>query len=941
MSTSDEATEPTVELPVQRRARPVLRGSERELKAFLSSVMRGELNEARQAVVDVLDSAPFLVPWAFEYTPASSEPADDTYLRHVRDADMVIWLASAEVTQPVINEVREELATERPRLIIIRYGTEPRSDECQSLLDEVGLRAKYADATDLDELPWVLQLTLGDEIIRALRGIPDMGRLALIQQLGQASRGRCVRRWQAPGLPRGEAVALADDPAIGALPSDCVPSEQTPVIVVSCQMGAGKSLGAERHLQTAIDRTLTDGGAPVPVWLTATQARGGLLAAATAACEGIGDPRMQGAAMVVDGLDEAGVEIAEQLLGEARELTLTWPHTTVLLTSRPVPSFDRVEECRDVPELDDTTSKAIIDIGADAEVPPGAVQSLPDDVRRSLGRPLFALLYGLRRRENPAAAAPQSRGELLAFLGGRAAARAGADAQQVLRTLAVKSVGRELGPIAEQEIGAPSEVEALLTSGLVARRAGGIAPGLPAIAQWFAAQALLLGEVDVEQLLAAPDDIDLWLYPLAIAVATGSHEQGTAILEPLMRTLPGFAFMVMGEALATAGFDEVVAPPWREAGEQMRAAMQAIADGLGDLGPLALPLDEHGIVVPLAISTGGSRVSYAIWEGEEQRDPVHAIPHETSEFDRVPGYNVSGGGEIGRGSSWAWRWARDRLRHRLHQLFDHKLLPACPDGVIAEERAWLIASTLAGRGGLFVEPIELAPVVERLDAIIARAREVDPMVDVAMIRIGTENVDAARIRDLLGAAYERNPFLSPPHPGPNQRPAGPGSSFVGALYSDDRLIEHVTSVYEKAILAYEELIAAAFTALRERLVHHVTFPARYVGFVTPNRGPEAGAAVGLPVLSGYFEPLPRGEASRVDIELSDQGWRRGFNRELMEELRRLRPEAVRWITAWSGSGVLALSGRTPSTNLAYEWLWQDLVHTRAVTGIRPGSGREY
>lgn len=937
MSSPEEPTEPSLELPGQRRARPVLRGSERELKAFLSSVMRGALNAARQVVVDVLDSAPFLAPWAFEFTPASSESADDTYLRHVRDADIVIWLAGPEVTQPVINEIREALSARR-RLIIVRYGTESRSAECQALLDEVGLRAKYTDAADLNELRSVLQLTLEDEIIRALRGMPDMGRLTLIQQLGHASRGRCVARWQAPGLPRGEAVALADDPAVGALPPDCLPNDQTPVVVLSSQMGAGKSLGADRHLQAAIDRMLTDGGAPVPVWLTATQARAGLLAAVAAACEGIGEPRMQGATIVVDGLDQAGVEVAAQLLGEARELTITWPHTTVLLTSRPVPSLDQVEERREVPGLNDASSKAIIDIGADDTVPPVAVLSLPESLRLSLLRPLFALLYGLRRREDPAGAAPRSRGDLLAFLGARVVERAGADAQQVLRALAVKSTARELGPVPAQEIGAPADVEALLTGGLVVNRPGGVAPGLPVIAQWFAAQALLLGEVDVELLLAAPDDIDLWLYPLAIAVATGSQEQGAAVLEPIIRALPGFAFLVIDEALGTAGFDDVDAPPWREAGEQMRAAMRAMADGLGDLSPLALPLDEHGDVLPLAVSTEGSRVHYAVWEGEEPRDPVHAMPREPSGFEAFPGYNLVGFGEIGRGSSWAWRWTRERLRHGLKQLFDHKLLPAGPDGVIAEEGAWSIACALAGRGGLFAEPIERALPLERLDAIIALARDRGPEAPVT-VRVGAEDIDAVRARELLAAVHDRDPLLHAPHPGADQRPEGP-IGMVGMFYSDERLIEHVTSVYEKAIRAYEELRETAFVALGDRLVHHVTFPARYVGFVNPNRGPEAGGAFGLPVLTGQFEPLPRSESSRVALQLSDERPDLGFGREVLEELRRLRPEAARWITGWTGSRILPLSGRTPSTTLAYEWLWQDLVYTRILTGTRPGSGRE-
>ena len=49
------------------------------------------------------------------------EPVDDGYLRHVRDADFVIWLAGPEVTVPVVNEIREALSSRR-RLIIILSG---------------------------------------------------------------------------------------------------------------------------------------------------------------------------------------------------------------------------------------------------------------------------------------------------------------------------------------------------------------------------------------------------------------------------------------------------------------------------------------------------------------------------------------------------------------------------------------------------------------------------------------------------------------------------------------------------------------------------------------------------------------------------------------------------------------------------------------------------
>jgi hypothetical protein len=118
-------------------------------------------------------------------------------------------------------------------------------------------------------------------------------------------------------------------------------------------------------------------------------------------------------------------------------------------------------------------------------------------------------------------------------------------------------------------------------------------------------------------------------------------------------------------------------------------------------------------------------------------------------------------------------------------------------------------------------------------------------------------------------------------------------------------------------------------------------PARYVGGINPKRRPEAGGAFGLPVLYGYFKPLPRSESSRIEPQLSVQRPKLGVGREGVEELRRQRPEAARWITAWIGSEILSLSGRAPSTNLAYKWRWQDLVYTRIVTGTRLASGREY
>jgi hypothetical protein len=697
-------------------------------------------------------------------------------------------------------------------------------------------------------------------------------------------------------------------------------------------MGSGKSLAAERHHQRGIERILSDGGAPVPVWLTATEARGGLRAATQTACEGIGDPRLQGASVAVDGLDEAGGDAAEQLLGEARELVTAWPRTTVLLTSRPLPILDAEPEHRAMPELDDMQTEAIVNLGAGHEVRVATTAVLPEPVLRSLRRPLFALLYGLTQRADPSAA-PRSRGDLLAFLGAQARRRAGAEAEALLRMLAVASIRRELGPVPADEIGRQTEIEPLLASGLVAKRPGGLVLGLPVIAQWFAAQALLLGEVDTAELCKAPEEIDLWRYPMAIAVATGSYEDATGLLEPIMRGVPGFAFLVIDEALGTATLDGVTAPHWLQAGKQMRRTMQTMADGIGNLADLALPITADGRLLPLGANARGQHVDYAFWAGDEPRDDVFRLRHKRSIFDPDPDLTMVGFSAVGRGSAWAWRWARDRLRHEVNQIFKDRSLPYSPVGPALDEATWFLASKLADRGSLSAETIEIEALLEPIEGYVADAEREGA--HSATILVGGAELNAFVARDVLRALVGRGVAqLVAPHPGPDQRPSG-GGGRIGQFYSEQRLLDRTTSIYEQALSIYEDLVTHAFSAFADRLALHVTLPARYVGSLDPQDS-AGDRAYGIPVLSGYFQPLPVGEPASVDIRIARGHFDLSSDHGLIDTLRLLRPEAARWITGWIGGAVLPMSGFTPSTTVAYGWLWRDLVHTRFVSGMVPG-----
>ena len=118
---------------------------ERPIKAFVSSVMRPEFQKVRNETVRALDEISLIARWAFEYTPGSSEPVDKGYLRHVRDADFVVWLVTAPTTQPVSDEVKEAIAAGRRLWIVIVEPRDRWSGATKSLVDHARDHAKWIE----------------------------------------------------------------------------------------------------------------------------------------------------------------------------------------------------------------------------------------------------------------------------------------------------------------------------------------------------------------------------------------------------------------------------------------------------------------------------------------------------------------------------------------------------------------------------------------------------------------------------------------------------------------------------------------------------------------------------------------------------------------------------------------------------------------------------
>ena len=106
---------------------------ESDLLVFISSAMRPELTSARETAFTVLDEMDCVHPWAFEFTPASSESPSNAYLRRVEDADFVVWLIGGTTTPAVVDEITACITAGR-RLLAFEFPAPHRDAETRALI---------------------------------------------------------------------------------------------------------------------------------------------------------------------------------------------------------------------------------------------------------------------------------------------------------------------------------------------------------------------------------------------------------------------------------------------------------------------------------------------------------------------------------------------------------------------------------------------------------------------------------------------------------------------------------------------------------------------------------------------------------------------------------------------------------------------------------------
>jgi hypothetical protein len=912
--------------------RPSVVAGERPLVAFVSSVMRPEIQWARDAAVEALTMNPTLVPWAFEYTPASSDAADVSYLSKVREADFVVWLVGDTTTKPVRDEIAEALACNR-RIWAITLPARRRDALTSQLLNDVRGRAKTAAASNPEELRELLALTFSDEVIRALRGTPGLTRLASLEHIGRRSRARMVSRWVAVGLETAEAIAFADDPSVGAPPPDLLPDEQRPLSILVGDVGAGKSVVAERAVQYALVQALGHASAPVPVFLHMRDASRGLEAAIRTHVEGLGDLRLQGTYAVVDGADEVAPEVAARVIEEARELTHAFPQTRILITSRPTAALRQgVPERVEVPQLTAEEARALVGRVAGFEITIGAESGWPQSVRDAVRRPLFAILMGLNRRS--ADRAPQTTGELLGSLVEDAVAPAGPDTLPVLRKLA-RLVTDARASVARGELGDAAARAAARASRIVREEEARIDFALPLLTEWFAAEALIAGDLSVAELVTSRPRLDRWRYALAIALAAGPRQFVDEAMPTLVAAEPAFAAELVEESFQRWGTPDDAVHGQRtaaEVGGALRTALTTWGDAIRPLEKLLLPHDAAGKLAPLGARVDGRYLTFGWYRGASDVAEVSELPPGTNVLKPPADWAVRRSGVWSNEKGWTWRWALELLRDDLKSELETLSLRTSDEGLL-DEAIWLVALEAAGRpGSLVQEPIALETVASGLAGV-------DPSKPLIKLRDRYAQTDQviARLGELRNRGVTE---ISSPWPAPDNLENPGGTSYIWSPYSSKQQRRRTEAVYAAALRAYTSLADAWFPRLRTRMRVATTLPATLRGTFTPATpippGFKPPQHMDTPTLSWYLDPLPEGQQSTVEIAIdtgqeestlrgSDE-WRTLLERR-QQKLIELRPDAIGWISTVYTSEIADVFQEAPLASLVYDWLKSDLSAT--------------
>jgi hypothetical protein len=704
---------------------------------------------------------------------------------------------------------------------------------------------------------------------------------------------RCETLWLALGVSRDEATALAQQPLVGAR-TEFFEGLESGFHWITASYGAGKSLAVERLFQEQVADFAAQRDTRVPIFLRATGVVGTLWNEVQTRLDRL--QRETGSSslfLVLDAIDESGVDRAQQLLHEAYELSGAWLGSTIIVTSTNLPfSFEQFQT--KMPKLTDDQAAEIVSCFAQHEVSRWQVQDrLGDDKDVAL----MCVLLGLALRETLNAA--PSRGELLSRVVEAARMRNGKDTKSwaeqtdILCRIAMLSTDTDGGPIRPSTLGITSmEVTPLTTSKLIAEEAGNLVFTVATMRLWFAAQALHKGLLEPADLVENLSRARYWQESLAIFIATADFESAARYFELLAESHPAIAAQVIANSTRRWGEGSGRSPAEVEAfSKRVRQCLSAWLRGIDRLAPVCNFTDENGSLLKLDVACGALHTVITFYS-TFQLPPEASLQMGRSNEGVVQRWGYKESHE----PSHIWRKTHEMVCSDLRKFIDKQPWELA-DPELFHEKVWDQITKLARVSRWFAGSAEWS-VIDNFES----------------------DFQQLGMWDWICEKRIEHPRAFPaPHPSADTTVRT--SSLIPSFYSAEAALAWAQSTYGMALTAYQRIVATYFSNFSHDLKRSAWWPCRLVGIVG---GGDGSSPRNSWWIDYYCEPVESEDNAVVDLEMGDD--QNILNRDDYDSLRksaaRLRPNAPSWY--WSTGSVLNFHERLPSTELVRKWLLDDL-----------------
>ena len=885
--------------------------NELPLRVFISSTM-ADLKREREIAACTVKQLFGATPWLFERSEASSQAPQHLYLEQVRKADIVIWLVASKTSPAVADEIHMTMDHRIP-LLTFCLPVHQRDVATERLLERTATYATYRTVESVEALADHIRDALESEIIHGYRAKDNLERREHLCNLKNYSLELLKRMWESLEVPQTMADAFAADSLVG----DVLETPGQGAYVAIGVQGSGKTLALFRQFQSAVDRALLDFTKPFPLLVDARQLKGRNLFdfVQQKALQYSFNPS-RGVFLVVDGLDEIGIGEANELLKHTVACAEANDNSTFLLAGRPLPGLNLVANhlhTMSIPKLSKPEAINLIEKVAERRVGPGWY-SWPLSIQEAAMNPLFAVMIGaeLRVAHDFHIPTPVQLIERLAKRTYEGPEGMKVETYELLKGLAVKAVSRGSGVIAGLVSPRLYDCNALSNSRLVINNNGFLDFTLAVFREWFAVRALVEHTISVDEILPV---LDRWFIPLRMTLESNNRPLVYGILSQLVRSDPGMASKLLQDHNNAIWY-------WNESelddlgltgdvGRAVWEAMEAWRQGLGTLFSMIGPTDSEGETSTLGINVSDSMLTTSWHTGKEPLSKIVDLPAEPPRHADWPRWIRQ---SPPNSLVWDVLITKDWLDRSLNAAVDSKLFPLETDFAV-HELVWTLSSAFGEprcpkRIYAVIQQIPHDNSLQRLELAFG-GRLVPVML--------TTNKALGLVKDYLWKVVSRgDDVLVPPWP---------GGVFVEYTSCKGSLVlERTNVIFTAALQIYQELVERWFPTFSNRLNLYQMMPVRLAGELTlPEKGDPNGPVWDL---DWRTHVIPNEEESITDFVLAEKnGVPPDFEtywQQESERIQSLRSDVKTFLSPMFVSQVVGLTNDQHATNLAYEWLADEL-----------------